>query len=177
MEGDTLLWHLDSTAREIRVFLEMPDDILARLDARSQEKLRENALEDVVSFWEGYLKALYRYAIRRRYVPEQAAQMEMHIGTTFQRLMGATERFAKDLGIDLLAELAPDDIEVLTRVFNKRHVLTHNLGLADEKFLAHTHLEEQVGQEIDVTREETLHALDLVNQVLRRADEQARPTH
>jgi len=173
--GGTLLWHLDSTAQEIRVFLDMPNDILAQLDRRSQEKLLENTLEDVVSFWEGYLKALYRHTVRRRYDREQAAQLERQIGTTFQRLRGATERFAKDLSIDLLADVAPDDIELLTRVFNKRHVLTHNLGLADEKFLAQTHQEQQVGQDIEVTREETLHALDIVSQVPRCTDEQARP--
>lgn len=174
--ADTLLWHLESSAREIRVFLELPDDILARLDARSQEKLIENALEDVVSFWEGYLKALYRHAVRRRYDAEMAAQLERQIGTTFQRLQGATERFAKDLGIDLLADVTPNDVALLTRVFNKRHVLSHNLGLADEKFLAQTQMAQQVGQEIDVTREETLHALDIVSKVLQRADEQTRFT-
>ncbi len=61
-----------------------------------------------------------------------------------QRVQGASERFSNDLGIDLLAGVAPDGIELLTRVFSKRHVLTHNLGLADEKFLAQTHLEQQV---------------------------------
>jgi hypothetical protein len=175
--GDTLLWHLDSAAHEIRALLELPDEILSRLDARSQEKLLANALEDVVSFWEGYLKALYRYAVRRRYDPERATELERHIGTTFQRLSGATERFAKDLDIDLLVHLTPEDVEVLTLVFNKRHVLTHNLGLADERFLMQTQtdLQHQVGQEIEITREETLRALDIVSDVLRRADEQARP--
>jgi hypothetical protein len=172
--GGTLLWHLESTAHEIRVFLELPDDILVRLDARSQEKLIENAVEDVVSFWEGYLKALYRKAIRDRYEPEKASQLERQIGTVFQRLPGSTERFAKDLGIDLLTNVAPDDTELLTRVFNKRHVLTHNLGLVDEKFLTQTHLDQQVGQEIEVTREETVRALEIVSQVLKRTDEQVR---
>lgn len=170
----TLLWHLESTAHEIRVFLDMPDEILARLDTRSQEKLVENALEDVVSFWEGYLKALYRQAVRRRYDPQKAAQLEQHIGTTFQRLSGATDCFMNDLSIDILADVALDDIELLSRVFNKRHVLTHNLGLADERFLTQTHVAQQVGQEIEVTREETLRALDIVSKALRRADEKAR---
>ena len=170
----TLLWHLESTEHEIHALLDMPDEILAQLDARSQEKLIEHALEDVVSFWEGYLKSLYRHAVRRRYDPDKAAQLERQIGTTFQRLPGATERFSKDLGIDILADAAPDDIELLTRVFNKRHVLSHNLGLVDERFLAQTHMAQQVGQEIEVTREEALRALAVVNRVLRHADERVR---
>lgn len=172
--GGTLLWHLESTAREIRTFLIMPDEVLAYLDARGQEKLVENALEDVVSFWEGYLKALYIQAIRRRYDPQAAANKEGHIGTTFQRIQGACERFSKDLGIDLLQPVGQADQTLLARAFNKRHVLTHNLGLVDDKFLAQTHAAQQVGQEIEVSREETSQALDIVSEVLRAADERVR---
>jgi Zn finger protein HypA/HybF involved in hydrogenase expression len=172
--GDTLLWHLESTAQEIRVFLDLPEDILMRLDTRSQEKIVENALEDVVSFWEGYLKALYIHAIRHRYPSDNVEQLERQIGTTFQRVQGANERYARDLGIDLLASISPDDLEVLSRTFNKRHVLTHNLGMVDEKFLAQTHAGQQVGQEIEVSKRETLQALDIVHRVLRRADELVR---
>jgi hypothetical protein len=163
----TILWHLEQNAQEIEKVLTIPNRLIDLLEPQGYQRLIENALEDVVSLWEGYLKAIYRYSIRQRFTPQQVEQLERTINTTFQRIDGAVERYQRDLNIDLLAPLEPDQVDFLREQFQRRHILTHNLGLADERFQSRSIQNIRVGQEISVDAQDTLHSLHTVMQVLR----------
>jgi hypothetical protein len=123
----TILWHLEQNAQEIEKVLTIPDHLIDLLEPRGYQRLIENALEDVVSLWEGYLKAIYRHKIRQLFSSSQVEQLERTIGTTFQRIDGAVERYLRDLNIDLLAPLEAHQVDFLKEQFQKRHILTHNL--------------------------------------------------
>lgn len=163
----TILQHLEQSALEIEQVLKLPDHLKDVLKPRGYQRLIENALEDVISLWEGYLKAIYRHNIRQYFSPTQVERLEQTVGTTFQRIDGAVERYRRDLNVDLLAPLDSHQIDFLKEQFQKRHILTHNLGLADERFLAQAGKNIRVGQEILVDDQDTLRSLHIVMQVLR----------
>ena len=53
----------------------------------------------------------------------------------FQRLDDAADLYRDHLGVDLPTLVGPDAWKHLTRVAAIRHVLVHNAGIVDSKFL------------------------------------------
>jgi hypothetical protein len=98
-------------------------------------RLLGNAHEDVVTAFETYLKNSFRLAARSRLSEEHWAEImkKQMRGNPFQNLERAEKLFAV-LDFDLFAVLDPQDRERLALNFEKRHVVGHNLGIADEKF-------------------------------------------
>jgi hypothetical protein len=118
-----------------------------------------NAYEDVVSLFEGMLKLLYGHAVRKRYTKADAEKLIEKIRVNFQRLSGAEEFFERDLAVKLFAQVAPKERAVLEMVFAKRHVLTHNLGLIDEKYRGQVHAWQRPGAEVPLVQKEILDGL------------------
>ncbi|MXY54004.1 MAG: hypothetical protein F4Y86_15970 [Gammaproteobacteria bacterium] len=98
-------------------------------------RLIGNAHEDVLTALEATLKAIYRHLVRTR-LPDQFSRLgsKQAIGTAFQNIERATALYAH-LGIEPFSVLAPADVECLELNIQKRHVLGHNLGVADESYV------------------------------------------
>lgn len=98
-------------------------------------RLLGNAHEDVVTALETYLKTVYRYLVRKRFQNGEAAKLtsSKSVGNAFQNIGRARERFER-LEIDPFGTLDEDDLAYLRLNIEKRHVLGHNLGLADERY-------------------------------------------
>ena len=113
-------------------------------------RLLANAHEDALTALETTLKAVHRYLVHTRH-PDQASKLEK-IGNTFQNLEKAERKF-KAIQVNLLGELSDIEKETLFKAIQKRHVIGHNLGLADEKY---TQLAEDapVGQTVPILAEE-----------------------
>ena len=116
-------------------------------------RLMGNAHEDVLTAFETTLKTVYRYLVRER-LPERAEELctKRAIGTTFQSLVRGREKFGL-LRIDPFAVLPDQEFTRLKLSFEKRHVIGHNLGIADEHFVALTH-EGQLGATVRLLAEE-----------------------
>lgn len=113
-------------------------------------RLLANAHEDALTALETTLKAVYRHIVIQSF-PEKVESLD-RIGNAFQNLEKA-ERKYRELNIELLADLTENDIEQLKKAIQKRHVIGHNLGLADEKY---THIADdaQVGRNVPVLAHE-----------------------
>ena len=97
-------------------------------------RLLGNAHEDVVTAFETYLKTLFRYIVRRRQTADADELLPKRaIGNAFQNIKKAHKRYAA-LGIDLFAGRTGDEMALLERNIQKRHVIGHNLGLVDEAY-------------------------------------------
>ena len=59
-----------------------------------------------------------------------------------------------------------DVLNKLDHLFQKRHPITHNIGVIDRKYLERIRTGEQEGKEVRVTRNEVLVATDTVFEVL-----------
>lgn len=92
-----------------------------------------NAHEDVVTGFETYLKSTFQLVLRLRGGASDLFEKKELKGNPFQNLRRAKELFAK-LNVDLFRDIENQTLEQLRKDFEKRHVVGHNLGLADEKY-------------------------------------------
>jgi hypothetical protein len=116
-------------------------------------RLLGNAHEDVLTAFEATLKAAYSYLVRKQF-PGQAEKLcnKKAIGNAFQNLDRARERFAH-INHDPFEQLDDDDIAILTLNIQKRHVIGHNLGIADEHYNELTQ-QEQPGETVGLLGDE-----------------------
>lgn len=125
--------------REVALILAQIDVAEQVAESQSRElgyRLLGNAHEDVVTTFETYLKNSFRFAARERLTTEEwddLTKKKMR-GNPFQNLNRAEKLFAI-LGVDLFSEVSEDERFQLVMNFEKRHVVGHNLGIADEKFV------------------------------------------
>lgn len=128
-----------------------------------------NAHEDVLTAFETALKTVYRYLVRRD-IPDQTDRLceKRDIGNAFQNIDRAGEKFAI-LGFDPFAGLAQNELELLKLNIQKRHVIGHNLGVADEHYVELTQ-DEQPGETVQILGNEISMFADLCSLVVRNLD-------
>jgi len=112
-----------------------------------------NAHEDVLTAFETTLKTVYRYLIRER-LPERAETLcrKKAIGNAFQSVARGREKFAL-LRINPFEVLSDQERVRVTLNFEKRHVIGHNLGIADEHYVALTQ-KDQLGATVQLIGKE-----------------------
>jgi hypothetical protein len=162
----SLTQHLARSGATVRILAEEADRVSGEHGSDVGDRMLGNALEDVISLFEGFLKHAYRYAIRKRESKENADKLIQKIKVNFQRLSGAEEFFRNDLGIEIFSAVSAHEREMLEASFSKRHVLTHNLGLVDEKYKDQARAWERTGAEIQLAASEVLQALAIVTRVV-----------
>ena len=146
---------------------------LADLDRREKElggdvaqRDIDNILEDIVSFYEGFMKFVWQRHLLKTLASETADEKMKKAGNVFQR-------FEESLGIvegmgcrtcDLVAE---GERNRLDRLFKSRHVVTHNLGVADEKFVAKTGQGHLLHMDVRILRGDLAFAVGVVEGIIR----------
>jgi hypothetical protein len=164
-----LIQHLERSAAIVRILANEAARISAEHGPDVGEKMLGNALEDVVSLFEGFLKQLYRYAVRKAHLKEDADKMIQKVRVNFQRPSGAEEFFRRDFGVEIFKNISPADREKLELAFAKRHVLTHNLGLIDDKYREKAAVWERPGAELSLDADEVLYSLETATRVVKDA--------
>lgn len=118
-----------------------------QLDAADDETVAR-LLKDAVSIFDAYGRTT----------------TEHHKGSriSFQNLPGA-ERNLQAHGLSLRAHTTREEWEFLNRSFQKRHVLTHNLGVVDEDYVAKANDPDAIiGRKIRLTRADVERTIDLL---------------
>jgi hypothetical protein len=140
-------------------------------------RLLGNAHEDVVTALETYLKTAYRHLVSQRFSADEAESMisPRAIGNAFQNIARAREKFGP-LQLDPFETLSDDDLAYLRLNIEKRHVLGHNLGLADERY-SEIDTTEQPGQTVALLGEEVARFAQLAAHVVRAVEAQAFALH
>ena len=149
---DIFLTHVSA---EIAVVQNMLRDVERReeiLGKRVAAKDLENCLEDAVSIFEAAAKAIVRRALSERDESQELIDAQMKkLGNSFQ----STERTLAQLS-NLFA-FSPSSVELwkrLTLSFEKRHPVTHNLGVIDRKYLERVQQAENEGREVRISATE-----------------------
>ncbi len=132
------------------------------------EQMLGNALEDVITLFESFLKHLYGYKVKNT-KGSDAQEALKKIGNSFQRLDGAADSYRDDFKYELFADISKSERDALELQFMKRHIITHNLGMVDSKFLEKTGLQLREGAEVELDKDEVREALDTVVKTVSKA--------
>jgi len=113
-----------------------------------------DALENLVSAFDGF---------GREVCWQKAADIH------FQNLSGARRRVQEAFGIDFADGLAAEDWESACRVFQKRHLLAHKMGVIDADYVRKANDPGAVvGRKINVSRDEVIWAIGMIEELGRR---------
>ena len=108
-------------------------------------RLLGNAHEDVLTAFEATLKTVYLFGISLR---SKDAPAVKPVGNDFQNLERAIKRF-EDLSINPFAGLDETQMDALELNIQKRHIIGHNLGVVDSKFIEHAE-EARLGETVQL---------------------------
>jgi hypothetical protein len=172
---DIFLVHVDKEFQVVEKMLSVVDRRRDELGARVAGRDIENAIEDTVSIFEAVMKIITKRHLSKQSVQsdEIADILEKHIRNQYQNVKSAQEVFKKYVGIDLFDDLSSVSLEALTVIFEKRHPITHNLGVVDRKYLARARSGELQGREIRVSSQEVFDVIEIARSVISSAYKRA----
>jgi len=118
-------------------------------EASVAQQLIENALEDCVSAFDGFGRETCRVFGRNAANPKKAAEIR------FQNIKGAAESVIVEFGINFSDAVDPNQWITIQHAFQKRHLLAHKMGVADEAYQKATDLPAAlVGRRISISKDE-----------------------
>lgn len=141
------------------------------LGARVAGRDLENALEDVVSIFEAAMKFITRRALAGRGMTEPDVNdiLTKRVRNDYQNVDKAERLFQELFQAALFDCLSASERKDLSDTFEKRHPITHNLGIVDRKYLQRAAASALEGREVRVTAEEIRAAIARVDCVIDRA--------
>lgn len=107
-------------------------DLATQVDADLARHLTEDALENVVSAFDGFGRELVRVHASKATDEEKAKRI------SFQNLNGADASLTAYFGIALKGSVNTQEWEAAVRGFQRRHLLAHKMGVVDQKYLDST---------------------------------------
>ncbi len=134
---DVLLTHIEAEISVVSIMLGDMERRRAQLGARVAAKDLENCLEDTVSIFEAVLRVLVKRYLRDTGLSEDKLDnFFKKLRNGFQNVHRSIDIFSKEIGIPLFIESSADEIDELSYIFEKRHPITHNLGVVDNNTFA-----------------------------------------
>lgn len=114
-----------------------------------QDYLIGDALENAVAAFDGFGRELARVNSARAFDPHQAECV------SFQNIHRADNQLHELFGVRLTAAVDAECWRMLIRCFQKRHLLSHRMGVVDETYMTATNDPEAVlGRKIRISAEE-----------------------
>ena len=125
--------------REIELILQQVDlaeSVAGNGNRELSYRILGNAHEDVLTAFETYQKTAYKHLIRQMFPTQEAQRMtaKRAIGNRFQNVDRATALYT-NLSIEPFNVLTQDELAQLRLNIEKRHVIGHNLSMADDEYL------------------------------------------
>jgi hypothetical protein len=166
--NDIFITHVKAEFRVIELMLEDSERREKDLGARVAAKDIENAIEDTVSVFEAVLRIQIRRHLVNKGLPNDEIDsiFKRKIGNKFQNLEIASKLVKEFAEVDLFQEVDSTKYNFLNETFQKRHPITHNLGIVDKKFLEQVMSGGLEGRDIRVTEAEIKKAIELSINIL-----------
>jgi hypothetical protein len=165
---DIFLTHVNA---ELNVVKSMLSDVGRRrndLGPRVAARDIENCLEDAVSIYEAVFRALFSRCLRARGITEIELQsiLAKKIANKFQNVRFSGEIVERELGLNPFEGIGEQPLQELIHTFEKRHAITHNLGVVDRKYLERMRSAEREGREVMVSPSEITKAIETTIEVI-----------
>lgn len=127
-------------------------DMAVTAEAELAERLIQNALEDCISAFDGFGREICRVYASKSTDPVRAEKI------SFQNLEGTKQNMSAIFTIDLPAALIGNEWKIAVQGFQKRHLLSHTMGVVDEDYIrktgdTHAIVGRKVAIDIDEVRE------------------------
>lgn len=168
--ADIFISHVEAELMVVSKVLGAVDARRMELGPRVAARDVENALEDIVSVFETVLKTITRRHLSKTGVPPGEADKSIgKIRNGYQNIAKAINIFYAHTGLELFKDVSDEDVQSLELTFEKRHPITHNLGIIDRKYLERVRTGEVVGREVRVSEAEVEQALIISLNVIRGA--------
>jgi len=166
---DIFVTHVEAESQVLCAMLNDVDRRSAELGPRVAARDIENGLEDVVSILEAAMKAMARRKLLAdsSSLEEVDAIMTKKIRNRFQNYDGLVEMLDQLFGYDLASSLDSTRIERFKHTLEKRHPITHNLGIVDRKYLEKVRTGEAEGRDVSLDEQEVLAAIETVMALIR----------
>lgn len=161
--------HLARSVEVISILLEMKSEVEETAGKDTGYHLLGNCLEDCISLFEGFLKVIYSQALRGICSQDEREAKLGDLRNSFQNISRAERILRDDLGYELLNAFDDPVRDFLELQFAKRHVITHNLGLVDERYRAQALSWESTGQDVQIEVEDVKRLLSIERDVLTQA--------
>ncbi len=139
------------------------DDIEALLEEKvgkdtardMTRKMLEDSLENVVSAFQKYAELLY----------SQITNKKVRVND-FQMVQKGSDLFKDACGKEYSAWLSQYEIDRMNLLFQKRHILEHNAGIVDDKYIQKSGDNNySVGQHIVLNKSEVYELLNIINKL------------
>jgi hypothetical protein len=132
--------------------LELVEKMLVVAETQEQavaQCLIENGLEDCVSAFDGFGREICRLHANT------SADSKKVENVSFQNLEGARQNMNGLFNLDIAAGLADDEWKAAVRAFQKRHLVSHKMGVVDEEYLRKSgDSDTAVGRKVNVPADE-----------------------
>ncbi len=132
-----LLTHFAREEEIIRHELEDADKLRESGERERYQRKIGNCIEDAASVGEGFLKRVYQHVVHEERDAAEAQKLCERIGNAFQNLDRAVQLYAA-VGIDPFKSLSDSERHLFRVSMARRHVVTHNLGIVDDKYVQKT---------------------------------------
>ena len=120
--------HFEREVELIELQIRMAGELEKEYGEEASYRILGNSHEDTLTAFEAYQKAVFRYHERTR-----ANETKRDLSNAFQNVDRAAKLF-DTVHLQPYGALSTEELEVLRRHIQKRHVIGHNLGQVDEKF-------------------------------------------
>jgi hypothetical protein len=102
---------------------------------RNEREVEWEKLTRCISDFESVANQIRRFLLRYPATPKRKSALS---SLSFQKILTASDRLKEWYGYDILEGVSETDRRFLNRMFNRRHVFTHNAGRVDQEYLDNT---------------------------------------
>jgi hypothetical protein len=139
-------------------------DMAQSAEGELLKRVVENALEDCVSAFDGFGREICRIHAKKSSDPAKAEKV------SFQNLDGAKHNFNGLFNLNLSSGLNSDEWKAAVRGFQKRHLLSHTMGVIDDEYVRKSgDIQAVPGRKINVDAEEVRELVRIVGKLAHEA--------
>ena len=156
--------------KNLELVLKMLDMALGA-DGELLKRVVENALEDCVSAFDGFGREICRVNAKKSSDPAKAAKV------SFQNLDGAKHNLDGLFNLNISSGVTGEEWKAAVRGFQKRHLLSHTMGVIDEEYVRKSgDVQAVTGRKIKVDTEEVRELVQIVGKLARNVSNAFRTT-
>lgn len=123
----------------------------SQTDEAIAQKLIENALEDSISSLDGFGRECFS---------------RIHQKVSFQNIEKARIKIINELGFDFKSKIDDHEWNFLKEQFQKRHLVSHKMGIIDEEFCNKTDTSlGMIGKKVMISSEEIIRLITLLEKI------------